>query len=242
MMMATSTTATLQPALLERTWIYELDLTERLVRYAAADTKFTAALPLDPMHGTVGVARELGEFRSSFTPGDWGGNMDTPEMRAGVTCYLGVNVEGALFSFGDGHARQGEGETCGVAVETAMDTVLILDLIKATGTPWPRIESDDFIITTGSTKPLEDAFRIAHSQMVHWVSELTGQSILDSYQFVSQTALTPVANVVDNNYTMVAKISKEYLGDVNVMQGMHKKMRSKAQQWIQYKSGEASRK
>ena len=80
-------------------------------------------------------------------------------MRAGVTCYLGVEVEGALFSFGDGHARQGEGETCGVAVETAMDTVLILDLIKGSPTPWPRIESDDHIMTTGSTKPLEDATR-----------------------------------------------------------------------------------
>jgi acetamidase/formamidase len=53
--------------------------------------------------------------------------MDTPEMRAGTSCYLGVNVEGALFSLGDGHARQGEGETCGVAVECAMDTVLVVD-------------------------------------------------------------------------------------------------------------------
>ena len=51
--------------------------------------------------------------------------MDTPEMRAGVTCYLGVNVEGAMFSLGDGHARQGEGETCGVAVECAMDTTVV---------------------------------------------------------------------------------------------------------------------
>jgi acetamidase/formamidase len=234
---STPTTATLQPALLERTWIYELDLKERLVRYAAADTTFTAALPLDPMHGTVGVAPALGEVRSSLTPGDWGGNMDTPEMRAGVTCYLGVNVEGALFSFGDGHARQGEGETCGVAVETAMDTVLILDLIKGAPTPWPRIESDDYIITTGSTKPLEDAFRIAHSEMVHWVSELTGQSTLDSYQFVSQTALTPVANVVDTNYTMVAKVAKDYLGSVNIMQGMHQKMRARAAQWHDYQKG-----
>jgi acetamidase/formamidase len=221
----------LQPALEERTWIYELDLQDRLVRYAAADTKFTAALPLDPMHGTVGVAPALGEVRSSLTPGDWGGNMDTPEMRAGVTCYLNVNVEGALFSFGDGHARQGEGETCGVAVECAMDTVLILDLIKGTPTPWPRIESDEYIITTGSTKPLEDAFRIAHSQMVHWVSDLTGQSTLDSYQFVSQTVLTPVANVVDTNYTMTAKVAKTHLGDVNIMNGMHAKMRRKAAQW-----------
>jgi acetamidase/formamidase len=234
---STPTTATLQPALLERTWIYELDLKERLVRYAAADTKFTAALPLDPMHGTVGVAPALGEVRSSLTPGDWGGNMDTPEMRAGVTCYLGVNVEGALFSFGDGHARQGEGETCGVAVETAMDTVLILDLIKGSPTPWPRIESDDYIITTGSTKPLEDAFRIAHSEMVHWVSELTGQSTLDSYQFVSQTALTPVANVVDTNYTMVAKVAKDYLGSVNIMQGMHQKMLARAAHWRDYQKG-----
>ena len=51
-------------------------------------------------------------------------------MRAGVTCFLGVNVEGAMFALGDGHCRQGEGETCGVAVEAAMDTVVIVDLIK----------------------------------------------------------------------------------------------------------------
>ena len=95
-----------------------------MVRYDALDSPFQVDLPLDPMHGTVGVAPALGEVRSSLAPGDWGGNMDTPEMRAGTTCYLGVNVEGALFSLGDGHARQGEGETCGVAVECAMDTVL----------------------------------------------------------------------------------------------------------------------
>lgn len=229
---STPTTATLQPSLLERTWIYELDLQDRLVRYAAADTKFTAALPLDPMHGTVGVAPGLGEVRSSLTPGDWGGNMDTPEMRAGVTCYLGVNVEGAMFSFGDGHARQGEGETCGVAVECAMDTVIIIDVIKGCPTPWPRIESDEYIMTTGSTKPLEDAFRISHQQMVHWVSELTGQSMIDSYQFVSQTALTPVANVVDTNYTMVAKVAKEHLGKTNIMQNTHNKLRAQAAAYL----------
>ena len=228
---STITTATLQQPLDERTWIYELDLADRLVHYEARDSTFTAALPLDPMHGTVGVAPGLGEVRSALTPGDWGGNMDTPEMRAGVTCYLNVNVEGALFSFGDGHARQGEGETCGVAVECAMDTVLILDLIKGSGTPWPRIESDTHIMTTGSTKPLEDAFRIAHSQMVHWVSDVTGQSTLDSYQFVSQVAQTPVANVVDTNYTMVAKVAKEHLGQVHIMDGMHAKMRARAAAW-----------
>ena len=225
---STGFTAGLQEALAERTWIYELDRVDRLVRYAAADTPFTAALPLDPMHGTVGVAPALGEVRSSLTPGDWGGNMDTPEMRAGVTCYLGVNVEGALLSLGDGHERQGEGETCGVAVECAMDTVLIVDLIKGSPTAWPRIESDNYLMTTGSTRPLEDAFRISHQQMVLWVAELTGMSTLDAYQFVSQTALSPVANVVDTNYTMVCKVPKALLPGVKAMGGAHAALRRAA--------------
>ena len=228
---STPTTATLQPPLPERTWIYEIDRESRSVHYNARDTPFTAALPLDPMHGTVGVAPALGEVRSSLAPGDWGGNMDTPEMRAGVTCYLGVNVPGALLSLGDGHARQGEGETCGVAVECAMDTVFVVDLIKGVPTPWPRLESDDHIMTTGSTRPLEDAFRIAQVQMVRWVAELTGQSELDAYQLVSQTTLSPVANVVDTVYTMVAKVPKSVLGDVLVMQGMHARMKGVAAAW-----------
>jgi acetamidase/formamidase len=227
----TNLTALLHEALPERTWFYEIDQAARLVRYAALDTHFTAALPLDPMHGTVGVAPPLGEVRSSLTPGDWGGNMDTPEMRAGVTCYLGVNVEGALFSFGDGHARQGEGETCGVAVECAMDTVVIIDLIKGLSTPWPKIESDDFVMTTGSARPLEDAFRIAQVQMVRWVAELTGQSELDAYQLVSQVCLSPVANVVDTNYTMVAKVPKSILGNAAPMRNTHSKLRRTASAW-----------
>lgn len=223
---ATHLTAMLHDPLPERTWVYEIDSAAGLVRYDALDSPYVVDLPLDPMHGTVGVAPALGEVRSSLTPGDWGGNMDTPEMRAGTTCYLGVNVEGALFSLGDGHARQGEGETCGVAVECAMDTVLVLDLVKgASPTAWPRLEDDTFIMTTGSARPLEDAFRIAHTELVSWVAELTGLSAMDAYQLVSQTALTPIANVVDTNYTVVAKIDKRYLRGATVMDGIHQRLR-----------------
>ncbi len=223
---ATRATAMLHEALPERTWVYEIDRARGVVTYDALDSPFRVDLPLDPMHGTVGVAPALGEVRSSLTPGDWGGNMDTPEMRAGTTCYLGVNVEGALFSLGDGHARQGEGETCGVAVECAMDTELVLDLIKGLPpTAWPRLENDEFIMTTGSTRPLEDAFRIAHSELVRWVAELTGLGAMDAYQLVSQTALTPIANVVDTNYTVVAKLAKRYLRDCTVMAGTHERLR-----------------
>jgi acetamidase/formamidase len=223
---ATHFTAMLHEPLPERTWVYEIDNAAGVVRYDALDSDYTVDLPLDPMHGTVGVAPALGEVRSSLTPGDWGGNMDTPEMRAGTTCYLGVNVEGALFSLGDGHARQGEGETCGVAVECAMDTVLVLDLIKGgSPTAWPRLEDDTFIMTTGSARPLEDAFRIAHTELVRWVSELTLLSAMDAYQLVSQAALTPIANVVDTNYTVVAKLAKQYLRGASVMSGMHERLR-----------------
>jgi acetamidase/formamidase len=148
-----------------------------------------------------------------------------------VTCYLGVNVEGALFSLGDGHARQGEGETCGVAVECAMDSTVILDVVRGHPTPWPRLESDGYVMTTGSARPLEDAFRIAHQQMVVWVAELTGMSIIDSYQFVSQTALTPIANVVDTAYTVVCKVPKSVLGGAVAMDGLHAALRAKAAAW-----------
>ena len=225
---ATGVTAMLHEPLPERTWFYALDLQERLVRYRALDSAFEVDLPLDPMHGTVGVAPPLGEVRSSLTPGSWGGNMDTPEMRAGTTCYLGVNVSGALLSFGDGHARQGEGETCGVAVECAMDTVAVVELLKAVPTPWPRLEDDTFIMTTGSARPLEDAFRIAHTELVHWVASLTGLSTLDAYQLVSQAALTPVANVVDTNYTVVAKFPKSLLRGAEIMSGLHTRLRGTA--------------
>jgi acetamidase/formamidase len=221
----TTTTALLTPPLPEQTWVYEIDRVAGVVRYEARDSAYLVDLPLDPMHGTVGVAPALGEVRSSLAPGDWGGNMDTPEMRAGVTCYLGVNVEGALLSLGDGHARQGEGETCGVAVECAMDTQFVVDVVPGHPTPWPRLESDEFIMTTGSARPLEDAFRIAHTELVRWVSSLTGLSTLDAYQLVSQAVLTPVANVVDTAYTVVAKLPKSVLHGAEVMGGVHGRLR-----------------
>jgi acetamidase/formamidase len=223
---STGITAMLHHPLPELTWRYEIDRSRGVVVYEARKSALRVELPLDPMHGTVGVAPALGEVRSSLVPGDWGGNMDTPEMRAGTTCYLGVNVPGALLSFGDGHARQGEGETCGVAVEVAMDTIAVIDVVKGVRTHWPRLESDDELMTAGSARPLEDAFRVAHAQLVHWVAELLGLSALDAYQLVTQATKTPIANVVDPNYTVVAKIAKSHLPAVDAMAGTHRRLRA----------------
>ena len=223
---STPETAMLQAPLPEMTWFYELDVAGGTVRYQAQDSPLVLDLPMDPMHGTVGVAPPLHEVRSSLAPGSWGGNMDTPEIRAGSTVYLGVNVEGALLSLGDGHARQSEGETCGVAVECAMDSQFIVDLVKGSYAEWPRIETDDFLMTTGSAKPMEDAFRIAHVDMVRWVSELLGLSTMDAYQLVTQTVLTPVANACDKVYTVVCKMPKRFLPPVEAMNGMHTRLRA----------------
>ncbi|MGW2029280.1 acetamidase/formamidase family protein [Streptomyces argyrophylli] len=225
---STHTTATLQPPLPERVWIWQLDRARGTALFQARDNDLQVELPLDPMHGTVGVAPASLEVRSALVPDAHGGNMDTPEMRAGVTCYLGVNVEGALLSLGDGHARQGEGETCGVAVECAMNTVVVVDLLKDVATPWPRLESDTHIISTGSARPLEDAFRISQLDLVQWLVRDYGFSELDAYQFATQTVESPLANVCDTNYTCVAKLRKQWLPARETYRGVHARLRETA--------------
>ena len=224
----THTTAMLHEPLEERVWVYELDRTNGLVRYAARNSDFTVDLPLDPMHGTVGVAPGAFEARMTIVPDAHGGNMDTPELRAGTTVYFGVNVPGALFALGDGHARQGQGEVSGVAVEAAMDTVVAVELIKGVATPTPRLETDDHLMSAGSARPLEDAFRMSQHDLVTWVADAGKLDVLDSYQLIGQAGEAPVGNVCDANYTMVAKVAKRYLPSVDMYQGAHARLRALA--------------
>ena len=222
---STHTTVSLQEPLPEVVWMYDVDTSARTVAFRARFSDDQIVMPLDPMHGTVGVAPASFEARSSLVPDAHGGNMDTPEMRAGVTCFLGVNVEGALFALGDGHCRQGEGETCGVAVEAAMDTTVIIDLIKGVPTPWPRLESDGHLMSTGSARPLEDAFRIAQHDLITWIGGECGLDPLDAYQLLTQVSETPIANVCDPNYTVVTKVRKSYLPRLDAYAGAHARLK-----------------
>lgn len=227
----THTTAMLQPPLEERVWRYDLDTAKGVAVYHARNSDYSVELPLDPMHGTVGVAPAANEARMTITPDAHGGNMDTPELRAGVTVYLGVNVAGGLFSIGDGHGRQGHGEVCGTAVEAAMNTVVAVELIKGVATPWPRMEDDLHLMSTGSARPLEDAYRISQHDLVTWTSALTGLDTLDAYQLVSQGGQAPVGNVCDTNYTMVAKLPKSYLGTPAPYESAHSRLRTLGAQY-----------
>jgi acetamidase/formamidase len=223
---ATDRTSLLHDALPEITWIYQYDRARHVVTFEAARSDFRVDWPAEPMLGTVGVAPPAREVRTSLVPERFGGNMDTPEMKAGATCYLGVNVPGALFSVGDGHYRQGEGEACGTAVEGAMNVIMVVELIKGGAPLWPRIEQDDWLIVVGSSRPLEDAWRIAQVEMITWLGELYGLDRMDGYQVVSQLAKAPIANVVDANYSSVVKVAKSLLPAANPYGGMHQHLRS----------------
>ncbi|MET7804329.1 acetamidase/formamidase family protein [Micromonospora chersina] len=208
---STSHTATLQPPLDERVWVYGIDRPAGVVRYRATGSEHMVDLPLDPMIGTIGVAPAVMESRSTIVPDYYGGNLDTPELRAGSTLYLGVNVHGAMLALGDGHARQGHGEACGVGVEVATVTTLAIEVIKGADTTWPRLETDTTIMSVGCARPLEDAYRIAHQDLTAWTVDLCGLQVLDAYQLISQAGRAPIGNVCDPNYTVLAAIDKVLL-------------------------------
>ncbi len=227
-MTSTDRTVSLQAALPDTTWIYELDRARNSLTFAARHSNHRIELPVEPMLGTVGVAPAGNEVRSSLVPDRFGGNMDTPQMRAGASVYLGVNVEGAMFSIGDGHYRQGEGEACGTAVEGAMTTTVIVELIKGAAPAWPRVEDDTHWMTIGSSRPMEDSWRIANAELVHWIGELYGLHPMDAYQLLSQVAQVPVANVVDANYSVVVKAAKALLPAARAFGGIHDELRARA--------------
>ena len=193
----------------ETTWRYEVDTKKNVARSSSRDGKHTWEVPMAPFLGCLGVAPAGGEVRTTIVPGNFGGNMDCPEVRAGNTVYLGVNVPGALVSFGDGHYAMGDGEIMGAAIEGAMNVEVFIELIKKKATPIPRIENADEIMFVGSGRPLEDAARVAFKAMIGWVREKSGMSEMDTYQFVSQNAKAPVIQLVDPEYTMIVKVDKK---------------------------------
>jgi acetamidase/formamidase len=168
-------------------------------------------MPLKPMLGRLAVAPANDEAFNGLWPGNFGGNMDAADAREGTTVYLPIFYEGAYFYFGDGHALQGDGEIVGSGLETTMDVTLQFDLIKGRRIAWPRMEDATDIMVAGSARPLVDAFRIAQVELIGWLVDEYGFDKMDAYQVVSQGGHTRVANVVDPNYTVVAKFPKALL-------------------------------
>jgi acetamidase/formamidase len=158
------------------------------------------ALALEPFFGNFGVAPPPAWGRlSSKEPRAFGGNMDNKELAAGATVYFPVFVDGALFSAGDGHALQGDGEVCLTAIETALSGTFEFILRKDLKLSLPRAETAEMWITMGFDEDLDDAVKIALRQMISLICELSGLNPQDAYSLCSIAADLRVTQTVDGN-------------------------------------------
>jgi amidase len=208
---ATSYTPMLHAPLPERIWYYPIDRATGNATFRAHDSDFTVSIPVHPFLGCIGVAPSGGEARSSVVPAEFGGNMDIPEASVGNTLYFQVNTEGALLYMGDGHAAMGDGEIAGTAIEVPLRARVRVTVIKGEHTGWPRIENAQSIMTVGAYRPLEDALRIAFTELVAWIHRDYQLSELDAYELLSKVAKIRLAEMVDPNYVIVASVDKHYL-------------------------------
>lgn len=170
------------------------------------------SVPLRPMLGCVAVAPARREAVSTSTPGAFGGNMDYNGMVVGTTLMLPVSEPGALLFVGDGHARQGDGEVVGNALEVSMDVAFSVDLIKGRSIGWPRLESDQHLMTLGSARPLLQALQHATTELQRWLMSDYGFDERGSSLLMGHAMEYDIANVVDPHFTVVAKIRKAFLG------------------------------
>ena len=145
----------------------------------------------DSFFGVMGVAppREWGRINTK-EPRAHGGNLDNKELGAGATLYLPVHVEGALFSAGDGHGVQGDGEVCINALEICLDGHFRLTLEKGGGAKdpllrFPRAETATHFITMGMNEDLDLAMKQALREMIGFIASRTNLSPADAYQFCS---------------------------------------------------------
>jgi amidase len=207
----TNYTPMLHPPLPERVWFYPIDHAANTATFKALDSGFSVKIPLHPFFGCIGVAPSNGEARSSIVPAEFGGNMDSPEASVGNTVYFPVNVKGGLLYLGDGHAAMGDGEIAGTAIEVPLKARVQVSVIKGRKINWPQFENDDAIMTVGAYRPLDDALRIAFTELVGWIHQDYGLSELDAYELLSKVAKIHLNEMVDPNYVVVASIEKKYL-------------------------------
>ncbi len=167
-------------------------------------------LPLRPMLGCIATAPANKAAISTGYPDNFGGNMDYNGMGAGATVMLPVNEPGALLFLGDGHARQGDGEVTGSAIETSLDVEFSVDLIKHKKINWPRLQNDEYIMVLGSSRAINEALQHATTELMRWLMEDYGFDERGASLLMGQAMSYDISNVVDPEFTIVAKMSEKY--------------------------------
>ena len=169
-------------------------------------------VPLRPFFGIMGVAPPAawGEV-SSVPPRRNGGNIDNRELTAGSTLFLPVHVDDALFSCGDGHAAQGDGEVCLTALEVGLAGTFQFHLRDDLALDWPMAETPSHLITMAFHPDLDDAAEIALRNMIAEIVARTGISREEAYMLCSVAADLRVTQIVNGNKGIHAVLDKSFL-------------------------------
>ncbi|KAF7307989.1 hypothetical protein MKEN_01160500 [Mycena kentingensis (nom. inval.)] len=208
--------------------IWKLEALEELQSggaFAWFDERKGMKVPLRPFAGEMGVAPGKAGAFSTIPPYATGGNIDTKHLSAGATLYLPIEVEGALFSIGDGHAAQGDGEVCGTAIETPMTVSVRLTVRKDrpyTKTPHFKTAAgsavatqEEYYTTTGVDADMREATRAAVRNMITFLGEARGLNKIEAYMLCSAAGDLRLHEVVDMpNYVVGMMIPKSVLGTV----------------------------
>lgn len=153
-------------------------------------------VPVAPFPGCVGVAPADGESLSSLYAGPHGGNIDYNRIVEGTILHFPVNVDGAYFFFGDGHAFQGDGEPNGGSVETPLAVTFRAEVAPKKTIPSLRAENEEFYTAIGVGNPLDTAFQRATANMLHWLTDL-GLDRLEAHVLIGVSARYDIASVVN---------------------------------------------
>jgi acetamidase/formamidase len=168
-------------------------------------------IDLHPMLGCIGVAPARKEAIRTGWLGAWGGNLDYNQVREGATVYLPVMQEGALLFVGDAHAWQSDGELAGNALETSMDVEFTVNLIRGEATDGPRFEDSEYIMASGIAGSLQDAMQVATTELARWIEKDYKLSANESNVVLAAAIQYDIAEVVDPQFHVVAKIKKSVL-------------------------------
>ena len=172
-------------------------------------------IPLRPFPGVMGVAPDTDSMLVTIPPRQNGGNMDDRDLVEGTTIYFPVLVEGALFSVGDPHVAQGDGEVGGTAIEGPLRVVYEVEVLKGVGPiPSPHYETDEFYAVTGYGPSIDEAARNAVEAMIDYLVRTQDLSRQEAYQLTSMAGDLKIAEVVDMPNMLVAmRISKDVIGN-----------------------------
>jgi acetamidase/formamidase len=174
------------------------------------------AIPIEPFFGTMGVCPSGAQAQAIMPPGTFGGNMDTRQLVQGTTLYLPVQVDGALFSCGDAHAAQGDGEVCVTGIETPIGATLRFTLEQGRSIPAPQYltggplapagNSGAWYGTTGVGPDLYTGAQEAVRAMIAYITDRTGLSAEDAYVLASLSVDLRISEIVDAGQYVVSAL------------------------------------